>query len=303
MSKKFRCIQCKRFNDIWRPFCPICDTRGSLVTNNFLVDQKKQAEEEAAREAAARRPKKFKDYEPLKGERISTGIPGLDFVLGCNRNDPEKKYGMHRPSVILFGGPAGSGKSTIVLQACASMHKQEPLYTSSEQTLGEIRANATGMGLGDAFDDVNAQHAEDLGEALDLVHELNPKVWFLDSLNNISDKANDTRDKNMNRLNVAYRLKAEAEQYNRTIIAISHLNKSSDFAGLQELQHAVSVVMLLSNITKTRRKLECPSKNRFGHPGAQSFFEMTEMGLVPTEAPRVDRDDSGDEDERLDREI
>ncbi|NOX88000.1 MAG: circadian clock protein KaiC [Calditrichaeota bacterium] len=80
------------------------------------------------------------DYEVSK-ERISTGIPDLDEMLGGK--------GVFRGSTILISGTAGTGKSTIgayfVNAACE--RKEKALFISFEESPYQIMRNMTSIGL------------------------------------------------------------------------------------------------------------------------------------------------------------
>ena len=68
--------------------------------------------------------------------RWTTGLPELDRVLGG---------GLVTGSVVLLGGDPGIGKSTLLLQAVASMAEStgvNPLYISGEESLQQIRLRA-----------------------------------------------------------------------------------------------------------------------------------------------------------------
>jgi circadian clock protein KaiC len=84
----------------------------------------------------------FPPTYPLSPDRISTGIPGLDAMLGG---------GLWRGSSTLMAGPAGSGKTTAAVQFClAGIRQGEPtLYLNFQENptqLGRL-IDALGGGL------------------------------------------------------------------------------------------------------------------------------------------------------------
>lgn len=226
----------------------------------------------------------------MKGVRVSTGIEGLDRVLGHDWRDPEKT-GIHVPSVILFAGAAGSGKSTLLLRLAAriKLKSRRPFqYVTSEQTLSEIRENAERLGLSnEEIRRIEAEECVELQDVLKAMKKVNPQVAVVDSLNELVDSKNDTNDTQANMIRYATAFKVEAETNNRAIILITHMNKQHEIAGVQRLQHIVSTVMILSSDArdKTKRKIGCPKKNRFGNTADEAWFSMTEHGLIDAAKP------------------
>lgn len=74
--------------------------------------------------------------------RISTGIAELDRVLGASPRSGAA--GLVPGSAILIGGAPGIGKSTLLLQAAASLAGRgtRVLYVSSEESAEQVRARA-----------------------------------------------------------------------------------------------------------------------------------------------------------------
>ncbi len=251
------------------PNCPECGVFGGLAP------PKKQTE------AQPKKRKTLADAPPLAGLRVSTGILGLDRVLGIDWRT--KKCGLHIPSSVLFAGAAGCGKSTLLLQMCARLATKRFLYLSSEQTLSEIKDNAERLGLTPSeIAGIEAERVTELSEALERMHEFNPQVVIIDSLNELVDSMNDTPDVQMNMIRTTTALKEEAEKNNRGIFLITHMNKKEEISGVQRIQHIVSAVMHIEmepKLGKSGRILQCPKKNRFGSTSTISRFMMTEHGL------------------------
>ena len=112
----YGCTECGYSAGRWFGKCPSCGAFGTLV-------------EEAAAPAggggaAPRPPLRLVDVEATDAERIPTGVPELDRVLGG---------GLVPASLVLVGGEPGVGKSTLLLTALAAISgKRKPrLKTSS----------------------------------------------------------------------------------------------------------------------------------------------------------------------------
>jgi circadian clock protein KaiC len=78
---------------------------------------------------------------PVSNERVSTGVPDLDAMLGGG--------GLFRGSTVLISGTAGSGKSSLAAQiAQASAARGERcLYFSFEESSAQIVRNMRSIGL------------------------------------------------------------------------------------------------------------------------------------------------------------
>ncbi|WP_033480311.1 ATPase domain-containing protein, partial [Xanthomonas phaseoli] len=76
----------------------------------------------------------LKDVQQTEQARVSTGIGEFDRVLGG---------GLVEGAVVLIGGDPGIGKSTLLLQALASMASTLPvLYVTGEESLAQVAGRA-----------------------------------------------------------------------------------------------------------------------------------------------------------------
>ena len=78
---------------------------------------------------------------PVSMERVSTGVPRLDEMLGGG--------GFYRASSILASGSAGTGKSTLGAQFCAAAcaRGERAMYFAFEETQVEIVRNMLSVGI------------------------------------------------------------------------------------------------------------------------------------------------------------
>ena len=84
------------------------------------------------------RPCGLVDVVAEESERISTGVPELDRVLGG---------GLVPASVVLVGGEPGVGKSTLLLNALGaiSLHRRALLVTG-EESVAQVKLRAARLG-------------------------------------------------------------------------------------------------------------------------------------------------------------
>src|SRR3954470_20120316 len=117
------CSECGATALQWFGICPSCGAGNTL--------QETAAEGKASTHrygavigsaAAAAKPMRLSRIETREVERLPTGIGELDRVLGG---------GLVSGQVVLIGGDPGIGKSTLFLQALASMSaKHRAVYVS-----------------------------------------------------------------------------------------------------------------------------------------------------------------------------
>src|ERR671939_2171771 len=101
------CTECGYAAARWFGRCPGFGAFGTLVE-----------ETPPAAAGAAREPRpvlRLVDVEAEEAERIATGVPELDRVLGG---------GIGPASLVLVGGEPGVGKSTLMLNALGSMSRE-----------------------------------------------------------------------------------------------------------------------------------------------------------------------------------
>jgi DNA repair protein RadA/Sms len=99
----FACTECGYSAGRWFGKCPGCDAFGSLV---------EEAPASAQRTAAAKPLLRLVEVDAEEAQRISTGVPELDRVLGG---------GLVPASLVLVGGEPGVGKSTLLLSALGAV--------------------------------------------------------------------------------------------------------------------------------------------------------------------------------------
>ena len=237
------------------------------------------------------------DAEELQGQRIDTGIPGLNRVLGTNRSDD--RTGLHVPSVVILGGGQGSGKTTLILNMLANL--KNALFLSSEQHLSEVKSSLIGIGLGWAADRIQAYSLLDddcsFQKAMEVVRKVNPRVLAIDSVSELKELGQKSSDPLAARVRMIRELKNDAETHRRATIMTAHFTKADEIAGRREQLHVVSTVMLMTRVDAKLRMLSCPEKNRFGSIEERAYFEMSRKGLFEVSPPTADTEDMDDETE------
>ncbi|MBA2460964.1 MAG: AAA family ATPase, partial [Actinobacteria bacterium] len=126
---QFACTECGYSAGRWFGKCPGCNAFGSLV-------------EETPAAATAAPPKpvlRLVDVASDEAERISTGVPELDRVLGG---------GLVPGSLVLVGGEPGVGKSTLLLSALGAIAQsgRRALLVTGEESTAQVKLRAARLG-------------------------------------------------------------------------------------------------------------------------------------------------------------
>ena len=143
MSKRapsFVCQNCGAAYGRWQGRCEACGEWNSIAEETAGLQP-------AMPGKAPRRGRVFA-LEPLRGEdrqppRLASGMAELDRVSGG---------GFVQGSVLLVGGDPGIGKSTLLIQAAATLARagHRSVYVSGEEAVAQVRLRADRLGLSDA---------------------------------------------------------------------------------------------------------------------------------------------------------
>src|SRR5438093_3983777 len=125
---KYACSECGYTAGRWFGKCPGCDAFGTLVEESAP----------APGAAAAKTPLRLVDVDAAEAERISTGVPELDRVLGG---------GLVPASLVLVGGEPGVGKSTLLLTALRAVSgSRRALLVTGEESVAQVKLRAERLG-------------------------------------------------------------------------------------------------------------------------------------------------------------
>ncbi len=125
---KYICSNCGYETLRWIGKCPECESWNTF-TEEIVETSPRKANIAKSKFSYS----KITDVIASDEERIITGITEFDRVLGG---------GIMPGSVILLGGDPGIGKSTIAMQAAASI-KEKVLYVTGEESEKQIKLRST----------------------------------------------------------------------------------------------------------------------------------------------------------------
>jgi DNA repair protein RadA/Sms len=263
----FICQNCGAAFSRWQGKCEACAEWNTL------------SEEGSERAGPGRKPGKGRLFalEPLAGEahdapRLPSGIAEFDRVTGG---------GFVRGSVLLVGGDPGIGKSTLLIQAAASLARagHRAVYISGEEAVAQVRLRAERLGLGDAAVELAAETA-----VADIIATLSegkvPRLIVIDSIQTMWTEQVESAPGTVTQVRgSAQALIRFAKRSGAAIILVGHVTKDGQIAGPRVVEHMVDAVLSFEGEGSHQFRILRAVKNRFGPTDEIGVFEMTGSGL------------------------
>ncbi len=285
MAKKngsivYKCANCGYTQPRWLGRCPECGEWNSL--EECIIDRNAVTPAGRGSIAATKaKPVPLASVHADETARLITGIAEFDRVLGG---------GASRHSAILIGGEPGIGKSTLLIQAAASVAQkntsqaaQRILYVSGEESAAQIKERAARLKLkSGAIEVLCTMRLEDILDALD---SLNPLFVIIDSIQTVYSAEAGLIPGTVNQLKYsANELISWVKERESVLVMTAHVTKDGNIAGPKTLEHMVDTVISFERNADDVRFLHA-QKNRFGSVDELGIFLMTEKGLESAEAP------------------
>ncbi len=216
-------------------------------------------------------------FEPLDApgevpQRRSTGIAELDRALGG---------GLVPGSAILMGGDPGIGKSTLLLQAAASVAKAggSAVYISGEEAAGQVRLRAERLGLANA--PIQLAAATSVRDILTTLGQMDaPALLVIDSIQTMHSDTIEGAPGTVSQVRgCAFELIRYAKETSAALVLVGHVTKDGTIAGPRVLEHMVDVVMSFEGERSHQYRILRSLKNRFGPVDEIGVFAMEGQGL------------------------
>jgi len=267
----FICTACGQQSPKWTGQCPGCDAWNTLVES--VAETAPQNRYQSLAKASPVRS--LHEIESADVPRFSTGIGEFDRVLGG---------GLVSGGVVLIGGDPGIGKSTLLLQALASLAKsRKVLYVSGEESDAQIALRAERLGLMEppaSLADLRLFAEIQLEKIQTAIQTEKPSVAVIDSIQTVYSEALTSAPGSVAQVReCAAQLTRLAKQTGVTIILVGHVTKEGALAGPRVLEHIVDTVLYFEGDTQSSFRLIRAIKNRFGAVNELGVFAMTERGL------------------------
>jgi DNA repair protein RadA/Sms len=266
----FICQACGAVSARWQGRCESCGEWNTIVEE--LVDSGVGAGPKSA--IAGSRPA---ELVPLDGEtetaaRLVTGIAELDRVTGG---------GFVKGSASLVGGDPGIGKSTLLLQAAASMAGQgrRVIYVSGEEAVGQVRLRAQRLGLADQGVLLASETNVEIILAT-LQKGPAPDFVIIDSIQTLwTDRVESAPGTVTQVRTSAQALTRFAKKFGAAVVLVGHVTKDGQIAGPRVVEHMVDAVLYFEGDSSHTFRILRGVKNRYGATDEIGVFEMSMGGL------------------------
>jgi DNA repair protein RadA/Sms len=262
----YACTECGGTSSKWQGQCPQCGVWNTLVETIAVTP----ASRFQSLAGGANVVRALSSVDASDNPRAPTGIEEFDRVLGG---------GLVPGGVILLGGDPGIGKSTLLLQAMASIGvSRRALYVTGEESADQIALRAQRLGLVNAAVELLAE--VQLEAIVGAIRTQRPDVVVIDSIQTVYTEALESAPGSVAQVReCAAQLTRLAKQTGITILLVGHVTKEGAIAGPRVLEHIVDTVLYFEGDTHSSFRLVRAIKNRFGAANELGVFAMTERGL------------------------
>ncbi|MCR4846990.1 MAG: DNA repair protein RadA [Eubacterium sp.] len=268
----FYCKECGNEYGKWMGQCPACKAWNSFVEEKVTKTRSNKTV------SASDRPKatSIKNVSSSEESRISTHISELDRVLGG---------GIVKGSLVLVGGDPGIGKSTLLLEMCRNLVKEDEkvLYVSGEESVSQIKSRAVRLGIdaGSVMEErLMLLSDNDMDNIESQIDSLEAEVVVIDSIQTIEASNVEAAPGTISQVReVTARLLQIAKKKGAAIFIVGHVTKEGTVAGPRTLEHMVDSVLYFEGDSSGGFRLLRANKNRFGSTNEIGVFNMTDTGL------------------------
>lgn len=268
------CAECGNETSNWAGRCPACGAWNTLQEVTIETGSGKKSAVSAR--AAAGKAKPLSELDTSEEIRFATGISEFDRVLGG---------GAVAGSLVLVGGAPGIGKSTLLLQMCASAgNGRKILYVTGEESQRQLKLRA--MRLGVDGENIYVLAETDIDSIIAAIDELKPDIAIIDSVQTVSDSSVASAPGSITQVReCTMRIMRVTKEKGLTVFVVGHINKEGSIAGPKVLEHMVDCVLYFEGERSTSFRILRAAKNRFGSTNEIGVFEMADRGLRCVENP------------------
>lgn len=281
------CSECGNESPKWMGKCPAC---GAWDT---FYEEKKQDTKQVNRFSENKTKDdveviRLKDAKTGNFTRITSGYVEVDRVLGG---------GFVNGSLTLIGGEPGIGKSTLILQMCENIAKEDKkvLYISGEESAEQIKLRADRLGADS--ENIYFLAETDMTIIEEKIEEIEPDFCVIDSIQTMFSSEITSAPGSVSQVReITAKVMRICKRQNITTIIVGHVTKDGNIAGPRVLEHMVDTVLYLEGERYFVYRMLRTQKNRFGSTDEIGMFEMTEQGLMEVSNPSTVLLEERDED-------
>ncbi|MBQ5590797.1 MAG: DNA repair protein RadA [Clostridia bacterium] len=268
----FVCSECGAQVPKWQGKCNNCGNWDTFVEEFIDVSPASSNTKIKSKAVAVR----LDEINCDKENRYKTGLDELDRVLGG---------GLVKGSLVLLSGDPGIGKSTLILQMCEYLGKDNKvLYVSGEESKRQLKLRADRLLV--TTQNLSVLTETDVATVNDYIYETKPDIVMIDSIQTMSiselsgvpGSIGQVRESTNAYLNTAKSLDIP-------IIIVGHVNKDGAIAGPKVLEHIVDAVLYFEGEKNLTYRVLRAVKNRFGSTNEIGVFEMYDKGLRQVQNP------------------
>ena len=270
---EFVCRECGASHHQWAGQCLDCKEWNTL--EEIIMSHATSSKPDSLKDLPASKVQSLTEVKSQNKNRLSTGLTELDRTLGG---------GLVDGSVALIGGDPGIGKSTLILQALATLNKANTtLYVSGEESAEQVSERAVRLNIKEDILFIGETHLEKI---LKLSKDVKPKVIVIDSIQTMVTDLSTSAPGSVTQVrDCAAQLTQYAKQTNTILLMIGHVTKVGALAGPRILEHMVDAVLYFEGDPGGRYRVIRAVKNRFGAVNEISVFAMSEKGLQQVSNP------------------
>ena len=233
-KKIYVCSECGAQFPKWMGKCTTCGSWNTVEEE--LVTQTPQNSKVSVMSAPSlsSSPKSIRAIETSDESRALTGMGELDRVLGG---------GLVKGSLVLVGGDPGIGKSTLLLQICEYMGKENKiLYVSGEESQRQIKLRADRLGI--TTENLKVYSETNMSYVIDTVFREKPDILIVDSVQTIYNPEIQSTPGNVAQIrDTASVLMKIAKENSISVFLVGHVTKEGSLAGPKVLEHIVDCVL------------------------------------------------------------
>lgn len=279
MAKKqntvYVCQECGYESPKWQGQC-ICGSWNTMVEEKIVSEKESRGLSLKSVGKSASKPRKLEDIGENRSIRIDTGIKEINRVLGG---------GLVEGSLTLISGEPGIGKSTLIIQAAASISNQgkKVLYVSGEESVEQIKLRADRV-CSEGWRELLLLSETNIDGIVGACESENPDFLIIDSIQTMYQCELSASPGSVSQVReVGTLLMKYGKEHNVPIFIIAHVTKTGDLAGPKIVEHLVDCVLHFYGERNQDLRLLRSNKNRFGTTSEVGAFEMTQKGLIEIE--------------------
>ena len=262
------CQNCGAESPKWIGRCPSC-REWNTYHEEIISPPSSRSEISLIAGEKKKKPELLDKIEPAHNERIKTGMPELDRLLGG---------GMVAGSLILLGGEPGVGKSTLALQLALALKGTRILYISGEESEEQISMRA--RRIRNTNPECYIFSETELENIVTQSENLKPGLIIIDSIQTIRTNLIESSAGSVSQVRESAALLLKYSKITGIpVLLIGHITKDGTLAGPKVLEHIVDVVLYFEGDNNYVYRILRSVKNRYGSTSELGIFEMGESGL------------------------